>query len=161
MAHNEVNFALMTPIVEHFEPSNVQEALESKPWKEAMDAEYQSLMKNNTWELVDLPPGKKVIGCKWIFKTKYEADGSIDKHKARLVAKGYAQKEGIDDEKTFAPTAKIKSIRMIFALTAQFGWKLYQMDVKSAFLNGDLKEEVYMTQLEGYVALVKKKKCAN
>ena len=109
-----------------------------------MDVEYQSLMKNNTWELVDLPPSKKAISCKWIFKTKYKVDGSIDKNKARLVAKGYARKEGIDYEETFAPTAKIKTNRMIFALAAQFGWKLYQMDVKSAFMHGDIHEEIYM-----------------
>ncbi|KAH9293054.1 hypothetical protein KI387_041741, partial [Taxus chinensis] len=77
--------------------------------------------------------------------------GTVDKCKARLVANGYAQKEGIDYEETFSPTAKIKTIRMIFALAAQFGWKVHQMDVKSAFLNGDLQEEVYMTQPEGYV----------
>ena len=116
-----------------------------------MDSEYQSVMKNNTWQLVDLPPGKKPIGCRWIFKTKYKSDGTIDKYKARLVEKGYAQQEGIDYEETFAPTAKIKTIRMIFALAAQFGWKVHQMDVKSAFLNGDLQEEVYMTQPEDYV----------
>ncbi|KAH9310201.1 hypothetical protein KI387_038112, partial [Taxus chinensis] len=83
--------------------------------------------------------------------TKYKSDGTIDKYKARLVAKGYAQQEGIDYEETFAPIAKIKTIMMIFALATQFGWKVHQMDVKSAFLNGDLQEEVYMTQPEGYV----------
>lgn len=110
MSCNEVNFALMTSFVEKFEPSTIEEALESKPWKEAMDTEYQSLMKNNTWELVDLPPGKKSISCKWIFKTKYKEDGSIDKHKTRLVGKGYAQKEGIYYEETLTPTTKIKSL---------------------------------------------------
>ncbi|XP_057870055.2 uncharacterized mitochondrial protein AtMg00820-like [Cryptomeria japonica] len=104
MARNEVNFALMTSIVKIFEPSTIQEALESKPWK---SVEKQHL------GLVDLPLGNKAIGCKWTFKTKYKADGSIDKHKARLVAKGYAQKEGIDYEETFAPTTKIKNIRII------------------------------------------------
>ena len=150
-AREEVNFALMSRVIESDEPSTIQEALQSKSWKDAMDSEYQSVMKNNTWQLVDLPPGKKPIGCRWIFKTKYTADGTVDKCKARLVAKGYAQKEGIDYEETFAPTAKIKMIRMIFALATQFGWKVHQMDVKSAFLNGDLQEEVYMTQPEGYV----------
>ncbi|KAH9294697.1 hypothetical protein KI387_038285, partial [Taxus chinensis] len=138
-------------VVESVEPSTIQESLQSKSWKDAMDVEYQSVMKNNTWQLVDLPPGKKPIGCRWIFKTKYKVDGTIEKYKARLVAKGYAQKEGIDYEETFSPTAKIKMIRMIFSLAAQFGWKFHQMDVKSAFLNGDLQEEVYMTQPEGYV----------
>ncbi|KAH9322072.1 hypothetical protein KI387_016711, partial [Taxus chinensis] len=77
-------------------------------------------MKNNTWQLVDLPLGKKPIRCRWIFKTKYKSDGTIDKYKERLVAKGYAQQEGIDYEETFSPTAKIKTIGMIFALAAQF-----------------------------------------
>lgn len=148
----------MTSIVNSFEPSTVQEALEPKPWKEAMDAKYQSLLKNNTWELVDLPPSNRVIGCKWIFKTKYKIDGSIDKHKDRIVAKGYAQKEGIDYDETFAPITKIKTLRMIFSLAAQFCWKLYQMDVESVILNGYLKEEVYMTQPKGYVALGKEEK---
>ncbi|KAH9293226.1 hypothetical protein KI387_041571, partial [Taxus chinensis] len=94
------------------EPENVREALSQPQWKEAMDTEYDSLMKNQTWELVDLPIGKKPIGCKWVFKTKYKVDRSIDKHKACLVAKGYAQKEGIDYEETFAPTVKIKTIRI-------------------------------------------------
>ncbi|KAH9324630.1 hypothetical protein KI387_004808, partial [Taxus chinensis] len=154
----EVNFALMSRVIESDEPSIVQEALHSKSWKDAMDYEYQSVMKNNTWQLVDLPPRKKPIGCRWIFKTKYKADGIVDKHKARLVAKGYTQKEGIDYEETFAPTAKIKTIRMIFALVAWFDLKVHQMDVTSVFLNGDLQEEVYMTQPEGYVILGREEK---
>ncbi|KAH9299553.1 hypothetical protein KI387_031235, partial [Taxus chinensis] len=79
---------------------------------------------NQTWELVDLPPGKKSIGYKWIFKKKYKVDGSIDKHKARLVANGYAQQEGIDYDDTFSPTTKIKTIRVVCALATQNGWKL-------------------------------------
>jgi hypothetical protein len=108
--------------------------------------EHETLMKNQTWALIELPPGKKPIGCKWVYKVKYKADGMLDKHKARLVAKGFAQKEGIDYEETFAPTAKMGTIRLVLAMVAQFGWKLHQMDVKSAFLNGDLEEEVYMYQ---------------
>ncbi|KAH9309923.1 hypothetical protein KI387_037834, partial [Taxus chinensis] len=119
-AREEVNYALMSRVVETIGPSTIQEALQSKSWKDSMDSEYRSVMKNNTWQLVDLPPGKKPIGCRWIFKTKYKSDGTIDKYKARLVAKGYAQQEGIDYEDTFAPTAKIKTIRMIFTLAAQF-----------------------------------------
>lgn len=89
-------------------------------------------------------------GCKWIYKNKYRSDGSLDKHKVRLVAKGYAQKEGIDYDETFAPTAKWATIHSLLAMSAQHGWKVHQMDVKTTFLNGDLKENVYMTQPKGF-----------
>eukprot|EP00253_Pinus_taeda_P021348 PITA_21348 len=115
-----------------------------------MDAAFQSLQKNHTWTLSNLPEGKKPISCKWVYKVKYKADGSLDKYKARLVARGFSQKEGIEYEETFAPTAKMSTIRLVLALTAQFKWKAHQMDVKSAFLNGDLQEEVYMTQPPGF-----------
>eukprot|EP00253_Pinus_taeda_P012914 PITA_12914 len=116
-----------------------------------MQKEYDALIKNGTWKLVDPPFGTKPIGCKWVYKNKYKADGSFDKHKARLVAKGFAQKEGVDYEETFAPTAKWATIRTLFALAAQNGWKVHQMDVKTAFLNGDLKDNVFMFQPEGFV----------
>ena len=109
------------------------------------------MIKNGTWKLVDPPLGTKPIGCKWVYKNKYKADGSLDKHKTRLVAKGFAQKEGVDYEETFAPTAKWATIRTLFALAAQNGWKVHQMDVKTAFLNGDLKENVFMSQPKGFV----------
>eukprot|EP00253_Pinus_taeda_P031753 PITA_31753 len=121
-------------------------------WKDQqMQKEYDALIKkNDIWELVDTPFGTKPIGRKWVYKNKYKADGSLDKHKARLVAKGFAQKEGVDYEETFAPTAKCATIRTLFALAAQNGWKVHQMDVKTAFLNGDLKENVFMSQPEGF-----------
>eukprot|EP00253_Pinus_taeda_P012581 PITA_12581 len=115
-----------------------------------MQKEYDALIKNDTWRLVDPPFGTKPIGCKWVYKNKYKVDGSLDKHKARLVAKGFAQKEGVDYEETFAPIAKWATIRTLFALAAQNGWKVHQMDVKTAFLNGDLKENVFMSQHEGF-----------
>ena len=99
---------------------------------------------------MDPPIGTKPIGCKWIYKNKYKADDSLDKHKARLLAKGYAQKEGVDYTETFAPIAKCGSIRTLFSLAAQKGWKIHHMDVKTTFLNGDLKEDVYMDQPEGF-----------
>ena len=101
--------------------------------------------------MVDPPVGTKPIGCKWVYKNKYRSDGSLDKHKARLVAKGYAQKEGIDYEETFSPTTKWATIHTLLSLAAQNGWKVHQMDVKNAFLNGDLKENVFMSQPEGFV----------
>ena len=132
------------------EPASFQEAVNSDVWKSAMQREYDALIKNGTWRLVNPPIGTKPIGCRWIYKNKYKADGSLDKHKARLVAKGYAQKEGVDYTETFAPTAKWGTIRTLFSLAAQKGWKIHHMDVKTAFLNGDLKEDVYMDQPEGF-----------
>ena len=89
-------------------------------------------------------PRRNVIGVKWVYKTKYKSDGSLDKHKARLVAKGYAQRPGVDFDETFSPTARMTTIRIVLALAAHSQWPVYQMDVKSAFLNGELQEEVYV-----------------
>ncbi|TYK28116.1 Zinc finger, CCHC-type [Cucumis melo var. makuwa] len=101
--------------------------------------------------MVDLPEGKNAIGLKWVYKTKFAADGSLEKHKARLVVKGYAQQHGIDFEETFSPVARFKTMRIVLALPAQQQWPVYQFDVKSAFLNGELQEEVYVEQPEGFV----------
>ncbi|KAI5349042.1 hypothetical protein L3X38_001929 [Prunus dulcis] len=133
------------------EPENFAEASKDKAWKKAMEAEMDMIEKNETWKLVDRPSDKPVIGVKWVYKTKLNLDGSIQKHKARLVVKGYAQKPGIDFNETFAPVARVDTIRTLIALAAQKGWKLYQLDVKSAFLNGVLKEEVYVDQSDGFV----------
>lgn len=115
-----------------------------------MEAEHHSLLKNNTWVLSNLSLGKKPIGCKWVYKVKYKADETLDRYKDRLVTKGFSQIEGIDYEETFSPTAKMSTIRLVLDIAAQFGWKVHQMYVKSAFLNGDLQEEVYMTQPPGF-----------
>jgi hypothetical protein len=120
-------------------------------WKEAIDEEIGSIMENNTWVLSDLPPGCKPLGCKWIFKRKMKVDGTIDKFKARLVIQGFRQKEGIDYFDTYAPVARITTIRLLIALAAIHNLVIHQMDVKIAFLNGDLEEEVYMKQPEGFV----------
>ncbi|CAL8998661.1 unnamed protein product [Prunus brigantina] len=133
------------------EPENFAEASKDKAWQKAMEIEMEMIDKNETWELVDRPSAKPVIGVKWVYKTKLNLDGSIQKHKARLVVKGYAQKPGIDFNETFAPVARLDTIRTLIALAAQKGWKLYQLDVKSAFLNGVLKEEVYVDQPDGFV----------
>ena len=103
-----------------------------------MDGEHQALDKSHTWESVPLPPGKSPIGSKWVFKIKTEFDGSIDRYKARLVAKGFHQEYGIDYEETFAPVARVTSVRSLLAIAATKQWPLFQMDVKNAFLNGDL-----------------------
>ena len=107
--------------------------------------------KKQTWQLVPRPQHKNVIGVKWVFRTKLNADGSINKHKARLVVKGYAQVYGIDFSETFAPVARFDTIRMLLAIAAQEGWEVFQLDVKSAFLNGFLQEEIYVEQPEGFV----------
>ena len=138
---DDANYAFLTSFDE---PTCVEEASQREEWIQAMDLEYQALMKNQTWRLVDLPQGKKAIGCKWIFKVKTNQDGSISKYKARLVAKGYAQEYGIDYEETFAPVAKMVSIRILISLAILYGWELWKMDVSNAFLNGDLDEVIYM-----------------
>ena len=117
-----------------------------------MQKEYDTLIKNDTWKLVDPPFGTIPIGCKWIYKNKYKDHGSLHKHKSRLVAKGFcfSQKELVDYDDTFAPIAKWATIWTLFALAAQNGWEVHQMDVTTTFLNGDLKDNVFMSQLEGY-----------
>ena len=107
-------------------------------------------MKNKTWDLINLPAGAKAIGLKWIFKVKRNSDGSINKYKARLVAKGYIQRHGIDFDEVFAPVARIETVCFILSLAASKGWEVHHLDVKTAFLHGDLKEEVYVSQLEGF-----------
>ena len=124
--------------------NSVEEALSIVEWKSAVEEELRALEKNSTWEICDLPRGKKPVGCKWVFTVKTKADGSIERFKARLVAKGFTQSYGIDYQETFAPVAKLNSIRVLLSLAANLDWPLYQLDVKNAFLNGDLDEEVYM-----------------
>ena len=130
----------MTQVMNVVEPVNYEQAKDHEEWKHAMNEEYESIIKNDTWELTKLPANKVPIGCKWLYKTKFNADGTIDNYKARLVAKGYSQQEGIDYEDTFAPVAKLNTIRLLIALGTKYNWKIHQLDVKSAFLNGDLKE---------------------
>jgi histone deacetylase 1/2 len=133
------------------EPSNLKEALADVKWQQAMSEEFGALMANNTWHLV--PPGKKkkLIDCKWVYRIKKHADGTIDRYKARLVAKGFKQRYGIDYEDTFSPVVKAATIRLVLALAVSNGWSLRQLDVKNAFLHGVLEEEVYMKQPPGFV----------
>ena len=131
---------------------------EAPYWKEAINDEVASILQNHTWELVDLPPGSKPLGYKWIFKKKMKADGSIDKYKARLVIKGYKQKEGLDYFDTYSPVTRISSILMLIAIAAIHNLEIHQMDVKIAFLNGDLDEEIYMEQPEGFIVPGQEKK---
>jgi hypothetical protein len=109
-----------------------------------MDEEYSALMDNNTWDLVPLPKGRKLVRCRWIYRKNFAAYGEIRNYKAQLVAKGYSQVHGIDYTETFAPVAKMDSIRLVLAIAASHKWEVHHMDVKSAFLHGDIKEDIYM-----------------
>jgi hypothetical protein len=137
--------ALMCDLLEE-EPTCFEESIQRKEWTDAMTEEYQSIMKNEVWEIVPRPKNKDVVSSRWLFKIKHATDGIIEKYKARFVARGFSQKEGIHYEKTFAPVARYTSIRTIIALAAKMKWKLHQMDMKTAFLNGVIEEEVYIEQ---------------
>ncbi|KAJ9555886.1 hypothetical protein OSB04_010500 [Centaurea solstitialis] len=135
------------------EPTSYGEAVsgnESEQWQEAMEAEMQSMYDNQVWELTDLPQHCRAVGRKWVFKKKTDMDGNVHTFKARLVAKGFTQTHGIDYDETFSPVAMLKSIRILMAISAYFNYEIWQMDVKTAFLNGKLTEDVYMEQPEGF-----------
>ncbi|MCO5581661.1 hypothetical protein L7F22_035550 [Adiantum nelumboides] len=133
------------------EPLSFDEAQNSKNWMAPMQSKYDALIENDTWTLCDLPFGKKAVGTKWVYKLKRNPNGEIDRYKARLVAKGYAQQIGIDYEETFAPTYRMTTVHFLCALAAYFGRYVHYLDIVTAFLNGDIFEEVYVTQLCGFV----------
>ncbi|KAK9122098.1 hypothetical protein Syun_019715 [Stephania yunnanensis] len=137
-------------IVAVLEPADFWEAENDPKWIAAMEEELNMIEKNQTWEIVKRPADRKVIGVKWVFRTKLNANGSINKHKARLVVQGYAQIDGVDFSDTFALVARLDTIKLLLAIAAQKGWKAYQLDVKFAFLNGLLEEEIYVDQPEGF-----------
>ncbi|KAA0059765.1 integrase [Cucumis melo var. makuwa] len=144
--YNSSQFTLMVS-----DPVSYDEAASKEEWQQAMKEEMAAIEKNGTWKMVDLPEGKNAIGLKWVYKSKFIVNGSLEKHKARLVAKGYAQQHGIDFEETFSPVARFETVRIVLALAAQQQWPVYQFDVKSAFLNGELEEEFCVEQPEGFV----------
>ncbi|PNX86333.1 hypothetical protein L195_g042411, partial [Trifolium pratense] len=141
--------SFLTSVHSLFEPSTYKEAILDPLWQKAMNEELAALYKTDTWDIVPLPPGKRAIGSRWVYKIKTKSDGSVERYKARLVAKGFSQKYGIDYEETFAPVAKMTTIRTLIAVASIRQWHISQMDVKNAFLNGDLQEEVYMVPPEG------------
>ncbi|KAG8503385.1 hypothetical protein CXB51_001330 [Gossypium anomalum] len=141
-------------LIDQDEPRTCQEAVaspDSKKWLEAMRSEMDSMYENQVWTLVDPPERVKPIGCKWVFKKKTDMDGNLQTYKGRLVAKSFRQIYGVDYDETFSPVAMFKSIRILLAIAAFHDYKIWQMDVKTAFLNGKLEEDVYMTQPEGFV----------
>ena len=136
------------------EPTSIAEALSSPDkakWEDAMKKEMQSLHANDVWDLVKLPANRKVVGSKWVYKQNIGPDGSVERYKARLVAQGFSQKYGLDYDETFSPVVRIESLQTLISLAVQNGMKLHQMDVTTAFLNGELEDEVYMRQPEGFV----------
>ncbi|KAJ9698270.1 hypothetical protein PVL29_007380 [Vitis rotundifolia] len=133
-------------------PKSTHEALSHPGWRQAMVDEMAALHSNDTWDLVVLPSGKSTVGCRWVYAVKVGPDGQVDRLKARLVAKGYTQVYGSDYGDTFSPVAKIASVRLLLSMAAMCSWPLYQLDIKNAFLHGDLAEEVYMEQPPGFVA---------
>ncbi|RVW44373.1 Retrovirus-related Pol polyprotein from transposon TNT 1-94 [Vitis vinifera] len=141
-----------------YDPITYQEAIHCPQftyWKEAMDDEMNSMYMNGVWDLVELPHGCKPVGCKWVFKTKRDSSGRIERYKTRLVVKGYSQREGIDFKETFSPVSIKDSFRVILSIVAHFDLELHQMDVKTSFLNGDLDENVYMEQPTGFTEVGK------
>jgi hypothetical protein len=132
------------------EPTSVEAALADPDWHQAMEVELQAIQDNETWSPSSLPQGHRAIGMKWVFKVKRDPAGNIVKYKARLVAKGYAQHQGIDFDEVFALVARMEIVRLLLALAAHGKWQVHHMDVKSAFLNGELAEEVYVQQPPGF-----------
>nr|GFA67021.1 retrovirus-related Pol polyprotein from transposon TNT 1-94 [Tanacetum cinerariifolium] len=147
-----VNSCLLSCLLSSIEPANVAEALRDADWVSAMQEELDQFARLKVWRLVPRPEGKSVIKTKWIFKNKKDESSLVIRNKARLVAVGYSQQEGIDYDETFSPVARIKAIRLFLIYVAHKDFTVFQMDVKTAFLNGILKEEVYVGQPPGFVS---------
>jgi hypothetical protein len=141
--------ALVTSIKDS-KPQTFAQAVDHQVWREAMVEKYDSIVRNDVWDVVPRPVGKSVVTSRWLYKTKITADGSVEKHKAPFVARGFSQIEGVDYDETSAPVARYTSIRTIIAIAADMGWRIHQMDVKTAFLNGFIEEEVYIEQPQGF-----------
>ena len=141
-------------VAEIVEPQSIAEAYQSpqnQQWKTATEAEYRSLLENETWVLTELPTDRKAVGCRWVFKVKYKADGEVDRYKSRLVAKGYSQQAGIDYQETYSPVVSFPSLRAVLSHAVDRDMVVHQMDVVTAFLNGNLDEDIYMTQPPGFI----------
>jgi len=138
------------PLPLSLEPTSVTQAFNESHWRAAMSSELTALMRHDTWHLVPPPKDCNIIGCKWVFRVKRFADGSIDRFKARVVAKGFNQRPGLDYTQNFSPVVKPVTIRTILSVAVMHGWPLHQLDVNNAFLHGHLTEEVYMSQPPGF-----------
>lgn len=161
-----INRALTKPYIEylfnltmHTEPSSFKEASQHPEWMTANDAELTALQQNETWVITDLPPGKIPIGCKWIFKLKFSADGSVEKHKARLVAKGYSQESGIDYHEVFSHVANLVTVRLFIVVATAHSWPLHQIDINNAFLHGYLRDDIYRLPPPGLSGAQRRQVC--
>jgi hypothetical protein len=127
-------------------PSTYRAALANPHWRAAMEDEFAALLANNTWDLVPRPPGANVVTGKWIFRHKFQADGSLDRYKARWVLRGFTQRPGVDFDKTFSPVVKPATVRSVLSIAVSRNWPVHQLDVKNAFLHGTLQEMVYLSK---------------
>ncbi|CAL9238765.1 unnamed protein product [Arabidopsis halleri] len=150
----EEHKAFLSKLDVEFIPQSYEEAKERKEWTNAVDDEVQAMIRNHTWDEEELPQGKRCVSSKWVFTIKYKSNGKIERHKARLVARGFTQTYGEDYRETFAPVAKQHTVKVVLSLAVNLDWELWQMDVKNAFLQGELKEEVYMTPPPGLEDIV-------
>ena len=148
--HDQQDFCNFSAFISLVEPKNIREALEDADWIIAMQEELEEFKRNKVWRLVPKPRGQTVIGTRWVFRNKVDELGDVIRNKARLVAQGFSQQEGIDYTETFAPVARIEAVRIFLAYATHKRFKVFQMDVKSAFLNGELKEECYLQQPPGF-----------
>jgi len=142
--------AFSTSVSMHTDPTTYKQAVKHPGWCKAMSDELIALEQNHTWIVTDLPHGKASINCKYVYKTKFHADGSIERLKAQLVAKGFSQQAGIDYTETFSPVAKLVTVKVLLSVATIKGWSLLQFDINNAFLHGDLEEEIYMQKPPGY-----------
>ncbi|GKB04322.1 retrovirus-related pol polyprotein from transposon TNT 1-94 [Tanacetum coccineum] len=149
--HTDFEVSIYALTVSTIEPKNIKEAMKDHSWIKSMQDELNQFERLQVWELVPRPEGKNVIALKWLWKNKCDAENIVVRNKTRLVAKGYKQEEGIDFEESFAPVARLEAVRMFIAYVAHKNITIFQMDVKTAFLNGPLKEEVYVSQPEGFI----------
>ncbi|KAJ8748589.1 hypothetical protein K2173_007579 [Erythroxylum novogranatense] len=139
------------PLPTTLEPSCVSQAMKDPLWRASMNAEFNALVNNHTWDLVPAPPNVNIVGNKWLFRIKRHPDSSVASYKSRLVAKGFTQTHGLDYHETFSPVIKPQTVRIILTIALAHGWSLHQMDVNNAFLQRELTEEVYMRQPPGFV----------
>ncbi|KAJ0855589.1 putative RNA-directed DNA polymerase [Helianthus annuus] len=153
------NLCFVSSLNKMVEPSSYSEAIKDPRWIEAMNKEMEALYKNETWVLCELPKDRESIGCRWVYKIKYKANGEVERFKARLVAKGYSQREGVDFGETFSPVVKMVTIRCVLSLAVQNSWSIFQLDVNNAFLYGSISEDVYMSLPPGYFSENETKVC--
>ncbi|WCJ43066.1 Retrovirus-related Pol polyprotein from transposon RE1 [Euphorbia peplus] len=147
---NPHHTSFLSAIQQHKEPKNYTEASKIPVWVDAMNTEFKALEDNNTWEIVDLPPGAHSLASLWVFKTKFLPNGDVERCKARLVAKGYKQTQGVNFHESFSPVAKVVTVRLLLAIGAAKNWAIHQIDVNNAYLHGTIEEDIYLTPPPGY-----------